>query len=342
MTSGTIAADPAKEPRSAKTTLRQVVALQQRLPMLQVICVLAVFAYGAATLQGFSSWTSIKLLLVLSSLAGLASVGQTLLILIGGFDMSVSGFIVAGSLMCTQVAGTLHISFLVAFLIAMVGAGIFGALAAQICHRLEINPLIITLAMGTIAVGLVQTEISGGLTYGSSAPNWLIHLCEPIAKTFGINLPPLVVIWIVVAILMGLFLHRTITGRRLLATGANQRGAEYALINTRRVWTAAFVFSAMMSVLVGLAVAGFGGAITTGSGDPYLFQSVVAVIVGGTIFGGPGDYTRTVIGALFLTVIDVVLVGHGVSVAGQQMVLGAAILISVSLYSRGRKLRDRI
>jgi ribose transport system permease protein len=146
----------------------------------------------------------------------------------------------------------------------------------------------------------------------------------------------------VVAILMALFLHRTVLGRKLYATGANQRGAEYALIRTRRVWTAAFVFSAIVSAFVGLFVAGFGGAITTESGDPYLFQSVVAVIVGGTVFGGPGDYTRTVVGALFLTVVNVVLVGHGASAADQQMIYGAAILVAVSLYSRERRLRDRI
>src|SRR4029077_18840531 len=142
--------------------------------------------------------------------------------------------------------------------------------------------------------------------------------------------------------LMTVFLYRTPTGRRLLATGANQRAAEYSLINTRRVWTGAFAFSAIASVLVGLLVLGFAGSITLTSGDPYLFQSVVAVIVGGTVFGGPGDYARTAIGALFLTVVDVTLIGHGATQAGQQIFYGLAILFGVSLYGRGRGLRDRV
>ena len=108
---------------------------------------------------------------------------------------------------------------------------------------------------------------------------------------------------------------RTKLGRSLFATGANSRAADYALISTRRVWTTTFAFSAIASALVGLLIGGFAGTISDGLGDPYLFQSVVAVIVGGTVFGGPGDYTRTCVGALFLTVLTTVLVGHGASPA---------------------------
>ena len=87
---------------------------------------------------------------------------------------------------------------------------------------------------------------------------------------------------------------------------------------------------------------GFSGSIDSTVGDPYLFQSVVAVIVGGTVFGGPGDYTRTVVGALFITVVNVVAVGHGANAADQSIIYGVAILLAVTLYGRERRLRDRI
>ena len=89
-----------------------------------------------------------------------------------------------------------------------------------------------------------------------------------------------------------------------MATGANPRAAEYSLISTRRVWTLAFAFSGISSALVGRARGRLLRQRDSAIGDPYLFQSVVAVIVGGTVFGGPGDYTRTVVGALFLTVVN--------------------------------------
>jgi ribose transport system permease protein len=147
--------------------------------------------------------------------------------------------------------------------------------------------------------------------------------------------------WIVVFVLVMTFLHKTVSGRRLLATGANRRSAEYSLIKTGKLWTLGFAFSAMMSVLVGLLVAGSGGQIITGAGDPYLFQSAVAVIVGGTVFGGPGSYGRTVIGALFVTVLNTILLGNGANAAGQQIIYGLAILVSVSVYMREKRLRDQ-
>jgi ribose transport system permease protein len=225
--------------------------------------------------------------------------------------------------------------------IAVVMGGILGALAGQICHRFQIQPLIVTLAMGTIALGLIQVQTGG--SFSGTAPDWLQHLTSPGTDTFGvIDIPPPVAIWIVVTILMALFVHRTTWGRKLLATGANPRAAEYSLISTRRVWTLAFAFSGVCSALIALLVAGFAGSVDSGVGDPYLFQSVVAVIVGGTVFGGPGDYTRTVVGALFLAFVNEALVGNNQGADVQNMVYGAAILLAVALYGRERRLRDRI
>jgi ribose transport system permease protein len=150
------------------------------------------------------------------------------------------------------------------------------------------------------------------------------------------------VIAIVVAILFALFLARTTTGRRLFATGANERAAEYALVHTRKVWTLTFAFSAAAAALVGVLVAGYYGGVTSTVGDPYLFGSVVSVIVGGTIFGGPGNFTRTCVGALFITVLTEVLIGHGASAATTQIVQGAIILLAIAAYGRQRRLRDRL
>ena len=314
--------------------------LQGKYPILQVVALIAVFAYGDATLQGLGSWSSIKSILVIASLVGLASGGQTLLILMGGFDLGVSGFIVASALTVTAISTKFHISFGVSMLIAVVGSGLLGAIAGQVCHRFKINPLIVTLAMGTIAVGTVQV-LNSGLTTGG-APQWLTNLTYPTTKTFGVALPPTVAMWIAAAVLFAIFLHRTTLGRRLFATGANPRAAQYALIDTRRVWTAAFAFSAISAALVGVLIAGYAGNVAGNLGDPYLFQSVVSVIVGGTIFGGPGDYTRTCVGALFLTVLTTVLVGHGASAAGEQIIYGVIILAAITVYGRQRALRDRL
>lgn len=314
--------------------------IQARFPVAQVVALIVIFIYGAISLPGLGSWTAIRSILVLAALVGLASGGQTLLILIGGFDLGVSGFIVAGALTVTALRSAYHLSFGVALLLAIVGSGLLGGAAGYICHRFAINPLVVTLAMGTLAIGIVAV-LNGGLVNGNSPP-WLSDLAEPATRTFGLSVPPSIVIWAVVLVLFAILLHRTRLGRSLLATGANSRAADYALVSTRRVWTATFAFSAIASALVGLLIGGFAGTISDGLGDPYLFQSVVAVIVGGTVFGGPGDYTRTCVGALFLTVLTTVLVGHGASPAVEEIVYGLIILAAIAVYGRQRRLRDRL
>src|ERR1700747_2628680 len=77
-------------------------------------------------------------------------------------------------------------------------------------------------------------------------------------------------------------------------------------------------------------------------GDPYLFEGLAAVIVGGTSFGARGDYWRTVLGALVLTVLSTLLVGKGYSTADQQIIFGVLILIVVAGYGRDARLRDRV
>jgi ribose transport system permease protein len=333
-----VAGAPARDRRSS--VLSRFGELQARLPIMQILGVIVVFIYGAATLPGLGSWNSVRSILVLASLVGLASAGPTLLILMGGFDLSVSGFIVASALTVTALSANYHVPIGWCILIATVGSWFLGGLAGYICHRFKIQPLIVTLAMGTIAVGTVQV-LNGGLTSGG-APQWLTNLTFPTQDTFGVPVPPLVAIWVAVIVIAAIFLHRTVPGRRLFATGANAEAAGFALISTRRVWTIAFAFSAGASALVGVLLAGFSGTVASNLGDPYLFQSIVAVIVGGTIFGGPGDYTRTSVGALFLTMLTTVLVGHGASPAGEQIIYGVIILVAITIYGRQRALRDRL
>jgi ribose transport system permease protein len=161
-------------------------------------------------------------------------------------------------------------------------------------------------------------------------------------STLGIGIPPIVFIWGAVAIILGLGLRRTLAGRRLYATGANPIAAELALVNTRRVWVGAFALSGLLAGLLGVLVGGYAGAGNTTLGDPYLFEGLAAVIVGGTTFGARGNYWNTVLGALVLTVLSTVLVGKGYSSADQQIIFGLLILVVVAGYGRGPRLRDRL
>jgi ribose transport system permease protein len=314
--------------------------LQRRYPLLQLIALVIALVYGLATLPGLGSWAGIKTILVVAAIIGVVSIGQTIVVLLGGFDLSLPGFMVAGAYFVTNIQQQDHLSFVVALAMAVIACGVLGGLSGYVCHRFAVQPLIVTLGMGSALAGLVQAA-SGDAPVGQ-APEWTVRLTSIGAKTAGLAIPPVMVIWLGATIALAYLFHRTRTGRRLLATGASRPSAEYALINTRRVWTAAFAMSGIMAVFAGLLVAGFAGNLDTTTANPYLFQSLVAVIVGGTVFGGPGDYTRTVVGALFLAVVNTVLVGHGATAPDQDILYGVVLVIAVASYGRERRLRDRV
>ncbi len=97
-----------------------------------------------------------------------------------------------------------------------------------------------------------------------------------------------------------------------------------------------------MGGVLGVLIAGYAGSGNVSLGNPYLFEGLAAVIVGGTAFGARGNYWKTVIGALVLTVLSTVLLGKGYSNADEQMVYGVITLAVVGGYGRDSRLRDHI
>jgi len=200
--------------------------------------------------------------------------------------------------------------------------------------------LITTLGISSIAMGIASTATKESLL--ETAPDWLSRLVSPVGKTFGLGIPPVVAIWVAVGIIVMLFLYRTPTGRRLYAAGSSPRAADLALVNTRRVWMVMFAVSGACSALVGVLIAGFAGAPDPTLGTNYLFLGLAAVIVGGTLLGGPGDYFRTMIAAVLLVVLDTLLIGNGLDASNQKIVYGVAILLAVLAQGRERRVGDRI
>jgi ribose transport system permease protein len=328
------------EPSRRVAVPRLLLDAQRRAPVAQTAALVVLFIYGTIDIEGFGQWINIKSMLTLAALLALAALGQTLVMILGGLDLSIPGFIVLGAIGVSQLYGTDGWPAVGAIVVPVLVAGVLGAISGWICHRYRIQPLIVTLGMGGLAAGAAVAWTSGQIT--GSAPTFLTDISSPASRTFGVDIPPVVAITVLVTIVMAVVLHRTIAGRRMYATGANPRAAGLARIPTGRVWVAVFAASAIIATLVGILLAGFSGADQT-LGDPYLFQGLTAVIVGGTtIMGARGDYTHTVIGALILTALTTILVGNNVDSATQQIIFGLLILAVVAGYGRDRRLRDRI
>jgi ribose transport system permease protein len=321
-----------------ESTLRRIARSS---PILQVVSVIVLLLACGITISGFFSKSSLVTTLILASFLGIAAAGETLVILIGGIDLSVPAVISGSNLVVTLLAGK-HVSFALAVLFVLACAAAIGVTNGFVTHRFRAPPLIVTLATGAIVTGLTLGWTRGGQVSGSP-PGWLTSFSAPIGTTLGVPIPAVIVLWAVTAVVLGVVLHLTVSGRRLYATGANELAAELAGVRTERVWVYSFMVSALASAVVGIVLVGFTGQGEAGVGNQYLFLALAAVLVGGTsLVGARGDYWRTVLGALIMTLVTTLLIGHGAGQATQEVLTGILILLFVSLYGREKRLRDRV
>jgi len=334
----TLTADPATG--AARRAARQAAVLQRKVPLLQFLVLIALVLYVGAA-DGDFSWGDLWApILLQASFLGIASAGQTLAILVGGLDFSIAAYIVAGNLLVTHLTGVDHWNFALSGLITLAICVAGGGLSGWACHRFRLEPLVVTLGMTSVVVGaLLGTD---SRLVNGAGPGWLQTFTAQSSDTFGVPVPPIVVAWIAAAAAISLILAKTTVGRRLYLTGAGPRAAALAGISTRRVWTGVYAASAVLAGLAGILLAGFSTGGDTNIGNNYLFPGLAAVIVGGTMMGGRGDYLRTCLGALIITALNFVISVLNVNAAAQQVVFGALILLTVALYGRERRLRDRV
>jgi len=320
--------------------LAKVSALQKRYPLIQIVVLVLLLIYVGQQVGDFSWNDLFAPILLQASFLGIAAAGQTLVILLGGLDFSIAAYIVAGNLLVTHLVGNEHWNFAAVALLVLAICALGGGFSGWICHRFQLEPLVITLAMSSVVVGALLGTNTGLLN--GSGPGWLQSFTNQASDTFGLPIPPIVAFWIVLAVVISVVLLRTSVGRKLYLAGSGPKAADLAGVQTRRVWTAAYAASALLAGLAGVLLAGYSTGGDTNVGNSYLFPGLAAVIVGGTMMGGRGDYLRTCLGALIVITLNYVIAVLNLDSASQSIVFGVLILLVVALYGRERRLRDRV
>ena len=289
---------------------------------------------GTLLIPGYSSPFAIRAMLVLACLLAVACVGQTLTIIIGGIDLSIPFVIGFANVVAAQLYGDGMNFVLVCAIVGVLALGI-GALNGLISAGLNLHPLIVTLGIGTIIQGAVLVWTKGFPS--GSAPEAVTKFVSIGGSVGPIPVPWLIPAFIVISALIILMLNRTPYGRRLFALGANPRAAKLALVNPLRMWMITYALSALFAAIAGVLLLGFTGSAYGDVGQPYLFQTIAAVVIGGTaLVGGRGSYLGTVAGAVVLTEINTLLIGLGLQPSLVQAALGLVIILLVSLYGRER------
>lgn len=300
----------------------------------------ALFAVGAILIDGFASIRTARAILVLAAFVGLASVGQSLVIVMGGIDLSIPFLVGFANVFAAEAFGAGLPAPLVVAIVVGVTAGI-GALNGFLSKRFDVHPLIITLGIGSAVLASVLFWTNG--FPGGSSPDWITSFVSIGASTGPIPVPPIVIFWAAVTAVMIVVERSTSYGRRLFALGSNPRAAKLALVRPLRMWVATFAISGAFAGITGVLFLGFTGKASDAVGEPLLFQTIAAVVIGGTsLIGGLGGYARTAMGAIVLILLSTLLLGLGVSSSLIQAATGVLIIVLVSVYGREAKLRDTI
>ena len=284
---------------------------------------------------GWGDPLHLRALVLQAAVIGLASMGQTLVIISGGADLSLPWTLTGAAIMMTMLTQGRNEPLVWAVPLVLAGCMLVGLLNGIGVTVLGVAPMIMTLAMNYILLGLIAGIAMGGVgtmgRYGQPPKLVLAAGTENLGEV-----PYLILIWIALAVFLTILLGRTGFGRRIFAVGTSQSVSQYSGVNVRTTLIWVYVLSALLNGVAGILLAGKFGRAYLGMGDPYLFISVAAVIIGGaSIFGGSGSYVGTIGGSLLLAVLLSLLPVLNMPRPFQMIIYGLVVLLAV-LFSTSR------
>ena len=262
------------------------------------------------------------------------ALGQTLVVITGGIDLSVAWMMTIGAYMVSNLVNSSNANLVWGIPLMLVVTFGLGALNGFCISCLRVPAIVMTLGMNIILQGALVALTQG--SPGQSAPPLLLTLGQK--NLFGI--PYLVIIWIVMTVVVMLALFKMKYGRKLFAIGNNATVAKYSGIRVDNTIILSYAISGMTAGIAGALLAGKVGSCYLAMGDTYQFQSIAAVAIGGTsMLGGKGNYLGTVAGSLTITILLGILVALNLPFGVQTMAYGLIVLISVivSVVSSNKK-----
>ncbi|WP_405607011.1 ABC transporter permease [Streptomyces sp. NBC_00076] len=282
--------------------------------------------------DGFDSVSNVRYLVQTASFLGIVAVGQTLVVIMSGIDLSVSGVVGLSAVVCAKVASGTSGGATTAVVVALLLSALVGAVNAAGVVWLRVPPMVMTLATGTVLAGAL-------LVYTDGSPSSArVPLLDSLANGRVLGVPWAFVLWLTVTAVAGWLLHLARTGRYAFALGAGESAARASGVPLAATAFTAYVSCALLAGVAGLVLLGFTGTSSLTMGNPYQLLSIASVVLGGTsILGGRGHLLGTVGGALLLTLLTALLTSWNLSEGVRQVFLGVLIIGLLLVYARERR-----
>jgi ribose transport system permease protein len=289
------------------------------------IALVMILAIGLLFVPNSVTNDAFRIVLPLTAFLAIASVGQMLVIMTGGIDLSVPSVVTMAGTVLLGLSGGADDRLVVAVLATLLISALIGLVNGVLVSVVRLNPLIVTLSVGGMTTGLV-TWYRGTIGQESSVPNMLSEWC---ARTVA-GISPVVLLALAITVGVALVMRFTLFGRRFQAVGGNPRAARVAGIPVRRYQVAAYTAAGCLYGITGLLLAAFVQTPNLDLGAPYLLGPIAAVVVAGaSLRGGTASALATFAAAFFLVELSQMLRIIGLSSAWQFLIFGAAIAMGV-------------
>jgi ribose/xylose/arabinose/galactoside ABC-type transport system permease subunit len=295
------------------------------------VALIIVILISAILSPAFFNVFNILNVLRAAAVLAIVSIGQTVVILGGGIDLSVGAVMGTVAIAISEITGGKDDKVVQGIIICLLIGVVVGLLNGLLITKRNIPPFVATLGMLIFVEG-VRFAWTKGIISGRPAP-----FVRVLASIIG-PVPIPVVIAAVLAIIVGIVLHKTPFGRRLYAVGGNRQAARFSGINVDRTLIITYVVCGLFAAIAGLVLSGY-----IGYGDRYLgrgfdLDSIGAVVVGGTSFaGGRGGIGGTLAGVLLLTALLNIVFILNMPVHYQYIIKGAVIIGAVMIYSTSER-----
>jgi fructose transport system permease protein len=299
-----------------------------------VVLLLGLLLGIAVNPSRFTAASNFSTVLTQVMVTGILGLGQTLVILTAGIDLSIGVIMVISSVVMGRLGVLEGVPVILAFPIGIVCGGVFGLLNGLLVTRLKMPPFIVTL--GTLSIiGALNTYYSQSETIGMQDIEDKAYFLQIMGNQIEIGSAR--IMWgtfllLAVAAVVWYILNRTSYGRHLYATGDDPEAARLAGIDTDKVLLSVYVAAGVIAAIGGWALIGRVGAISPTAGENANLDSITAVVIGGTsLFGGRGSIVGTLVGALIVGVFRSAVSLAGLDVLWQEFAIGVLIIVAVAL-----------
>lgn len=292
---------------------------------------IAIVLFAAISIYkpGFASANHIRVICAEAAIIGLVAIGQTVVVITGGIDLSVAWMVGIAAIMITNVTHGQDSRLIWVVPLILLLTATFGIVNGVCIAYLNMPPIVMTLGMNTVLQGGLIAITQGAP--GGGAP----ELIKKMGQSNLAGIPWLVLIWGILAVVITILLFKMRYGRELFAVGNSAVVARYSGINVKKTILIAYAISGLTAGLAGILLAGKVGQSYLGIGDNFQFQSIAAVAIGGTsLMGGNGNYLGTVAGAFTITIILGILAALNLPFGVQKMAYGIVVLFSVLMSVR--------